>query len=203
MAAMILQESGYTVNCAANGVEALSLWKLNHDRIDLVVTDMQMPGKDGAALMQEVKEYDQNLPVVIITAYAEVDKAVAAMQAGAWATIPGSGPEGIDPWAMLSEAAAKGDPSGVRVARAMQALIAGNSGATDIVEAAIQAHAASIDATPTAPEWALLDRYAWQVTRHESDRIWMQAEGHRTERFGALPTDTALPIDDVYRSSSP
>ncbi len=129
----------------------------------------------------------------------------SALQAGAWATIPGSGPEGADPWAMLDDAAAKGDPTGIRVARAMQALIGGNSGATDVVEDAIRAHAASIEATPQAPEGALLDRYAYQVTLHESDRMWMAAEGHRTERFGTLPSDEAeqIEVPDLFGGGDP
>ncbi len=129
----------------------------------------------------------------------------SAMRAGAWATIPGSGPEGVDPWAMLSEAAAKGDPTGVRVARAMQALIGGNSGATDVVEEAIKAHAASLDATPQHADYALLDRYAYQVTLHESDRMWMAAEGHRTERFGDLPSDEEeqIQVPDLFGGGDP
>lgn len=78
----LLRDEGFEVFTAPDGDEALAIVKQTD--LDLVVTDMQMPGKDGAALMQEVKGYDQNLPVVIITAYAEVDKAVAAMQAGAF-----------------------------------------------------------------------------------------------------------------------
>ena len=129
----------------------------------------------------------------------------SSMRAGAWATIPGSGPEGVDPWAMLAEAADKGDGSGVRVARAMQSLIGGNSGATEVVAEAIKAHAASIEATPQAADWALLDRYAYQVTLHESDRVWMAAEGHRTESFGDLPSDEEeqIEVPDLFGGGDP
>jgi len=128
-----------------------------------------------------------------------------AIRAGAWATIPGSGPEGVDPWALLDEAAAKGEGSGIRVGRAVQALIAGNNGRTEVVEAAIKAHAASLEATPQDQDWALLDRYAFEVSRHESDRIWMAAEGHRTERFGALPSDVEeeVVVPDLFSGSDP
>jgi hypothetical protein len=128
-----------------------------------------------------------------------------ALRAGAWATIPGSGPAGSDAWALLDEAAGKGDVSGVRVARAVQALIAGNSGATDVVEAAIKAHAASLEGTPQASDWALLDQYALQVTTHESDRVWTAAKGHRTEAFGALPSDVKeeIRVPDMFSGSDP
>ena len=128
-----------------------------------------------------------------------------ALRAGAWATIPGSGPEGVDPWELLDEAAQKGEGSGVRVGRAMQALIAGNSGRGEIVQEAIRAHAASMEATPTDADWALLDRYAFEVSRHESDRIWVDAEGHRTETFGELPSDEkeAPVVPDLFSGADP
>lgn len=129
----------------------------------------------------------------------------AALRAGAWATIPGSGPEGSDAWQLLDEAAAAGESSGVRVGRAMQALIAGNAGRSEIVEAAIRAHAASLEATPQNGDYALLDRYAFEVSLHESDRIWAGAEGHRTETFGALPSDEEAPVavPDLFSGSDP
>jgi two-component system NtrC family response regulator len=43
-----------------------------------------MPGMDGLALLKAVKEYNPNLPVIMVTAFGEVEKAVAAMQAGAF-----------------------------------------------------------------------------------------------------------------------
>ena len=45
-------------------------------------------------------------------------------QAAAWATIPGSGPQGVDPWAILEEMGSKGESTGVRVARGLQVTIA-------------------------------------------------------------------------------
>jgi len=129
----------------------------------------------------------------------------AALRAGAWATIPGSGPEGSDAWQLLDEAAAAGETSGVRVGRAIQALIGGNAGRTEVAEAAIKAHAASLEATEQDTDYALLDAYAYEVTRHESDRIWAQAEGHRTEVFGQLPSDVEAPVavPDLFSGSDP
>jgi len=52
--------------------------------LDLIITDMQMPGMDGIALLKMVKSLNRDLPVIMITAYGEVEKAVMAMQAGAY-----------------------------------------------------------------------------------------------------------------------
>jgi CheY-like chemotaxis protein len=74
MAAMILQENGYTVSCAANGVEALSLWKLNRDRIDLVVTDMVMPeGLTGLELADRLFEDQPGLKMLFTSGYSMED----------------------------------------------------------------------------------------------------------------------------------
>lgn len=78
----LLRDEGFEVFTAPGADEAMHIV---HDvDLDLVITDMQMPDKNGSALMEEVKDHDPDLPVIIITAYAEVDKAVAAMQAGAF-----------------------------------------------------------------------------------------------------------------------
>lgn len=122
--------------------------------------------------------------------------APAALRAGAWATIPGSGPSDADPWKLLDEAAASGEASGVRVARGIQVLLAANAGRADVVEAALRAHAASAAATARNPDWALLDVYAHEVSLHQSDLVWTAAAGHRTETFGKLPSDAVpVPLD--------
>ncbi|MEJ2056550.1 MAG: sigma-54 dependent transcriptional regulator [Desulfofustis sp.] len=78
----LLRDEGFEVYTAPGTDEALAVVK--EVDLDLVITDMQMPGKDCSVLMQEAKAYNSDLPVIIITAYAEVDKAVAAMQEGAF-----------------------------------------------------------------------------------------------------------------------
>lgn len=116
-----------------------------------------------------------------------------ALKGAAWATIPGSGPEGTDPWQLLEEAATKGEQQGVRVARAMQVLIAANSGRADVLEEALAKHAASIQTTPMNPEWRLLDTYAYEVSLHQSDLVWTEERGHRTEVFGTMPREASVP----------
>ncbi len=78
----LLRDESFEVYTAPGTDPAMGIVK--EVDLDLVITDMQMPGKDGSVLMQEVKDYNGDLPVIIITAYAEVEKAVAAMQAGAF-----------------------------------------------------------------------------------------------------------------------
>ena len=78
----LLIDSGHEVFTAASGEEALA--QARSSDLDVVVTDMQMPGMDGMALLAAIKEINPHLPVIIITAFAEVEKAVKAMQAGAF-----------------------------------------------------------------------------------------------------------------------
>ena len=78
----LLRDENFEVYTAPGTDEAMTIVK--EVDLDLVITDMQMPLKDGSVLMQEAKQYNEDLPVIIITAYAEVEKAVAAMQAGAF-----------------------------------------------------------------------------------------------------------------------
>ena len=115
----------------------------------------------------------------------------SAMQAAAWGTIPGSAPDSIDPWVQLDQAARGSDSTGVRVARGLQVTIAVNAGRDDLVQEAIRAHAAAIAATEADPRFALFDRYAYLLSRHQSDLIWAKEAGHRTPVFGVLPGDAA------------
>jgi hypothetical protein len=128
--------------------------------------------------------------------------APGALEAAAWAVVPGSGPEGVDPWATMRAEAEAGDDSGIRVAWALYVLVAGNAGRRDDVEVGITGHAASLASTPADGDWLLLDEYALRVTGHESDLIWTEERGHRTETFGELPaapTSAPLaPADDPF-----
>jgi len=65
----ILKRSGYKVFCAADGEEALNLYKKNEDLIDLVILDMIMPKKDGLETFKELKEMNRNIRVIISTGY--------------------------------------------------------------------------------------------------------------------------------------
>ncbi len=110
-----------------------------------------------------------------------------ALEAAAWAIVPGSGPAGVDPWAILEEVAEKGEKTGVRVARGLQVTLAMNAGMDDLARTIIAEHASSLSEVPTRSSHALLDRYAFLMSQFQSDLIWIAEEGYRTPVFGELP----------------
>jgi len=77
----LLKDEGFEVFTASDGFQGLQVVK--DVDLDIVITDMQMPGMNGLELLEKIKAEKADLPVVMITAFAEVNKAVAAMQAGA------------------------------------------------------------------------------------------------------------------------
>ncbi len=78
----VLKEEGYATLTANSGQEALSI--LAHSDVDLVLTDMKMPVMDGIELLEQIKARDPELPVIMMTAHGTVEKAVEAMQKGAY-----------------------------------------------------------------------------------------------------------------------
>jgi two-component system NtrC family response regulator len=72
----------YNVLLASNGEEALNIVKGND--VNLILTDMKMPGKDGLSLLHDVKEFAPDIPVILITAYGTVESAIKAMKEGAY-----------------------------------------------------------------------------------------------------------------------
>ena len=78
----VLQEEGYEALTADSGHEALAI--LERSDVDLVLTDMKMPSMDGIELLEHIKARDPDLPVIMMTAYGTVEKAVEAMQKGAY-----------------------------------------------------------------------------------------------------------------------
>jgi DNA-binding NtrC family response regulator len=76
-----LSEEGYTVRPVADAEAGLNL--LRREKIDLVLTDVKLPGMDGLEFLQAVKRTNAAIPVVVMTAYGTVETAVEAMKAGA------------------------------------------------------------------------------------------------------------------------
>ena len=70
----------------ASAQEALTA--LNTDSPQVVVSDIRMPGTSGLDLLQTLKERAPNLPVIIMTAYSDLESAVAAFQGGAFEYLP-------------------------------------------------------------------------------------------------------------------
>lgn len=76
-----LQLAGYQICAASNGNIAMTL--LQEHEIGMVVSDVQMKPMDGFTLLKKIKVFDPEIPVLLMTAYGDVEKAVAAMQTGA------------------------------------------------------------------------------------------------------------------------
>ncbi|MDR2636969.1 MAG: sigma-54 dependent transcriptional regulator [Zoogloeaceae bacterium] len=76
-----LEIAGRPVFAAGGGEEALAI--LRRERISIVISDVRMMPMDGIALLKEIRQRHPQLPVVLMTAYADVDRAVEAMRSGA------------------------------------------------------------------------------------------------------------------------
>ena len=78
----LLTREGYTVRLAASGAEGLELARAMP--FDAAIVDIMMPGIDGIATLDELKHIDEDLAVLIITAYGSIESVVSAMKAGAF-----------------------------------------------------------------------------------------------------------------------
>jgi two-component system response regulator PilR (NtrC family) len=78
----LLSREGYHVKLAASGEEGLELARTQ--TFDVAVVDVMMPGMDGLAALEELKKIDDELPVLMVTAFASVETAIAAMKRGAF-----------------------------------------------------------------------------------------------------------------------
>lgn len=78
----ILVREGYRVEAVTCGNEALKL--LNENTYDIVYADLRMPEMDGLKLLKAIKVIDENIIVLMITAYATIETAVEAMKHGAY-----------------------------------------------------------------------------------------------------------------------
>ncbi|MCK4440365.1 MAG: response regulator transcription factor [Sulfurovaceae bacterium] len=58
---------------ASNGDDAYDIYIKNQNKIDLIITDINMPKTDGITLSKLIREYDKNLPIIIISAYTDTD----------------------------------------------------------------------------------------------------------------------------------
>src|SRR6266480_3860815 len=77
----LLSREGYSVRVAASGAEGVELAK--SVPFDAAIVDVMMPGMNGMAVLEELKKLDDDLPVIMITAFASVENAIAAMKRGA------------------------------------------------------------------------------------------------------------------------
>ncbi len=77
-----LQRAGMTVIATENGETALSA--VASRRPDAVVTDLKMPGLSGIELIEQIRAFDEDLPIVLMTAFGTIETAVQAMKLGAF-----------------------------------------------------------------------------------------------------------------------
>jgi DNA-binding NtrC family response regulator len=80
--AKVLEKNGYQVMTAGDGGQALTL--LEKEPMDLVVTDVRMPGLDGMEALKAIKELNPEIVVIIMTAFGSIDQAVQAVKEGAY-----------------------------------------------------------------------------------------------------------------------
>lgn len=127
-----------------------------------------------------------------------------AMQAAVWTMMPDNAPEDVDPWQELAAASDMGAEEGVRLAQAIEVVIADGSGNQERLRDAIRRHAQSVKTQSPSKEYLMLDVIATKQVLAVSDRLWTEATGSRTP-IGGLGTfwddkstsEEALDIDDL------
>ncbi len=77
----ILERNHYSVDAVYDGKEALAY--LQSDTYDAVILDIMMPKKDGIEVLKELRKAQNNIPVLLLTAKAEIDDKVLGLDAGA------------------------------------------------------------------------------------------------------------------------
>src|SRR4030066_709224 len=80
--ATLLRECGYTTIASDSAGYAISV--LNTTPVETVLTDIKMPEKSGIELLAEIHSLNPTLPVILMTAYAELDVAINAVKKGAF-----------------------------------------------------------------------------------------------------------------------
>ena len=85
-----LSSNGYRVTAFESGSVALSNFKrtLPQARPDLIITDVRMPGINGFELLKQIKNISPQTPIIVMTAYTDLDTTVQAFQEGAFEYLP-------------------------------------------------------------------------------------------------------------------
>ncbi len=79
---LMLERLGYEVIVQKSGSEALALFKTQHQKIDLVITDMTMPGMTGEALAREMMHVRPDIPIILCTGFSHRINQQKALQSG-------------------------------------------------------------------------------------------------------------------------
>ena len=90
MSALCLRKLGYGVLVASNGAEALKLWEQHRETIELLLTDVVMPGSmSGLDLAERLKSEKEGLPVILCSGYTgELDQDRLSQQQAAFLDKP-------------------------------------------------------------------------------------------------------------------
>jgi len=78
-----LENEGYECQLAANAFEALEKFA-SEEQFDIVMSDIRMPGKSGLELLEEIKQVDPDVMVIMISAVKDIESAITAMEKGAY-----------------------------------------------------------------------------------------------------------------------
>ncbi len=78
MLSSFLRQEGFRVKTAAGGIDAIE--RVKKEPFDVVVTDMRMPVMDGLTVMRRVKEIDEDIEVIILTAFTALDNVIEAFR---------------------------------------------------------------------------------------------------------------------------
>ena len=102
--AEILRDTGAEVDIALDGLQAIERVKVR--RYDALVTDMRMPGMNGAELLRELRKIDGELPAVLLSAYSQEDLLRMARRDGLLAVL--SKPQQIPRLIQILDSARRG-----------------------------------------------------------------------------------------------
>jgi len=79
---IVLRREGYQVSLAENGQAAVAA--LEHEPVDVLISDIKMPGMTGVEVLREAKRIDPDIVGIMVTAYASTETAVEALRLGAY-----------------------------------------------------------------------------------------------------------------------
>jgi DNA-binding NtrC family response regulator len=79
---VLLEREGFSALVAGDGIEASAM--MTRERVDLVLSDLQMPRMGGMQFLKALKEKDAEIPVIMMTGYGTIESAIGAIKAGAY-----------------------------------------------------------------------------------------------------------------------
>lgn len=82
--AELLTGYGFSVISCEKAGDAITKLKENENRVDVVLSDIRMPGVSGIELLEKIRDLNISVPVILMTGYAELDVAISAMGIGAF-----------------------------------------------------------------------------------------------------------------------